>query len=235
MEPKPLGIVIPVYNEADTIAETLRRIRGAVTTPHTVYLVHDRPEDTTLPAAAPFRGDGMDISFIENPEGGAAHAIRKGLRTAQHDLLLVTMADLSDDPAVIDRMVARMNEGFHLVCGSRYMQGGSQEGGPLIKRMLSRLAGVSLFWLGVSPVHDITNSFKLYRKSMLEHMEITSAAGFTVGMEIAVKAIRQGYRVAEVPCSWTERTAGQSRFRLFRWLPAYLTWYCYALRTAITR
>ncbi len=78
MPPAPLGIVIPVRDEAANIGETLRRIGESVSQRHTVYLVHDSPRDTTLPVAERYRRQGMDIVYLENPEGGTAHAIRRG-------------------------------------------------------------------------------------------------------------------------------------------------------------
>lgn len=227
--PAPLGIVIPVRDEAENIGETLGRIAAQVSARHTVYLVHDAPDDPTLPAAEPFRAGGADLVFLHSPRGGAAHAIRQGLRSAPNEALLVTMADGSDDYGVVDRMLELFAAGCDVVCGSRYAPGGRPSGAPALKGLLSRTAGLSLRRLGASPVHDITNSFKLYRRSMLERLELTSDAGFEIGMEIAVKAIAGGYRVAEVPCAWTERVRGESRFRLLRWLPGYLRWYGYAL------
>jgi hypothetical protein len=98
----------------------------------------------------------------------------------------------------------------------------------LVKRTLSRLAGLSLHAFGL-PTHDVTNSFKLYRKQNLERIEIESSGGFEIGMEIVVKTHALGGRVTEVPTSWTERSAGESRFRLLRWLPHYLRWWLYAV------
>jgi hypothetical protein len=116
-------------------------------------------------------------------------------------------------------------EGADLVCASRYMKGGKQYGGPFLKGLFSRMAGVSLHWFTGIPTHDISNSFKLYRKAMLDAIPIESAGGFEIGMEITVKAFLQGYKIAEVPTTWTDRAAGVSNFKLWKWLPLYLHWY----------
>jgi hypothetical protein len=110
------------------------------------------------------------------------------------------------------------------------MKGGRQIGGPLLKKTLSRAAGVSLWYMTSLPTHDATNSFKLYKKSMLDKIDIQSENGFEIGMEIVVKSHFAGYKVTEVPCSWTDRTEGESRFRIYKWMPKYLRWYFYALR-----
>jgi dolichol-phosphate mannosyltransferase len=227
---KPLGIIIPVYNEAENIGNTIENIDGKVGTPHKIYIIYDFDEDNTLPPAKAFLGRGVDLAFIKNPERGVVNAIKKGLREACEDYLLVTMADMSDDYSIVDRMCALMAEGFDVVCGSRYMRGGRQIGGPLLKKTVSRIAGISLKYLAGLPTHDMTNSFKLYRRSMLDSLEIESDGGFEVGMEIVVKAYFSAFKVTEVPCVWTDREKGKSRFKILKWAPKYLRWYFYALK-----
>jgi glycosyltransferase involved in cell wall biosynthesis len=179
--------------------------------------------------------NGLPIELLKNPSGGVAFAIKTGLRSACGDCLLVTMADLSDDYSIVDRMYQLMMQGYDIVCGSRYMKDGKQIGGPFFKRQLSRTAGLTLKYLAGLPVHDATNSFKLYRKSMTDSINIESENGFEIGMEILVKAHFAGFRVTELPCTWTDRQAGKSRFRIFKWAPKYLRWYFYAFRKALCR
>ena len=61
-------------------------------------------------------------------------------------------------------------------------------------------------------------------------MVIESKGGFDVAMEITVKAFKKGYPICEVPVTWKDRTAGKSKFKLWRWLPYYLKWYLYAIK-----
>jgi dolichol-phosphate mannosyltransferase len=225
-----LGIIIPVYNEAANIGRTLESIRRLVTTPHVVYIVYDFDEDDTLPVAKGYLNRGFNIRFLKNPVRGCLNAIKTGLAKAEADCLLVTMADMSDDYSVVDRMHRLMLDGFDLVCGSRYMKGGRQIGGPLIKKTLSRAAGVSLRYLSGVPTHDVTNSFKLYSKAMVDSINIESDGGFEIGMEITVKAHFSGYKVTEIPCTWTDRDAGESRFMIAKWAPKYLKWYFLAVK-----
>jgi glycosyltransferase involved in cell wall biosynthesis len=230
-----LGIIIPVYNEAESIGETISTIEKKVSTPHRTYIVYDFDEDNTLPAARGFLNKGLNLKFIKNPEGGVLNAIKRGLREAEEDYLLVTMADMSDDYGVVDDMCGLMREGYDIVCGSRYMRGGRQVGGPLVKKTISRIAGVSLKYLTGLPTHDATNSFKLYRKSMLASIEIESDGGFEIGMEILVKAHFAGFRVTEVPSVWMDREKGKSRFKVVKWAPKYLKWYFFAMKRSWLR
>jgi glycosyltransferase involved in cell wall biosynthesis len=230
---KLISIIVPVYNEGANIEATLLAIEQKVHTPHRIYIVYDFDEDNTLPVAKKMQQQGLPIELLKNPVRGVANAIKTGLRKAAGDYLLVTMADLSDDYSVVDQMCQMMSQGYDIVCGSRYMKGGKQIGGPFFKKMLSRTAGVSLRYITSLPVHDATNSFKLYRKSMVDKIDIQSEGGFEIGMEIVVKAHFAGYKVTEVPCTWTDRQAGQSRFRILKWLPKYLRWYFYALKKTL--
>jgi hypothetical protein len=102
------------------------------------------------------------------------------------------------------------------------MKGGKQIGGPFFKKLLSRTAGFTLKYFTGLPVHDVTNSFKLYRKSMVDNIDIESEKGFEIGMEIVIKAHFSGYKITELPCTWTDRQAGQSKFRILNWLPKYV-------------
>jgi dolichol-phosphate mannosyltransferase len=127
------------------------------------------------------------------------------------------------------------DQGYDVVVGSRYMKGGHLIGGPFFKQMLSRLAGTSLYWLRGLPTHDATNAFKIYDRAMVKSFAVESRGGFELNLELTVKAFLAGYRIAEVPSTWRDRTSGQSRFRLWKWLPMYLRWYLYAFRSKVVK
>ena len=229
-------MVIPVYNEDENILRTLEELDRHTPVPAHVYIVHDTYEDTTLEVLPQFSGKNLTIDpQINNFGRGALNAIKWGMFLAQEEAVLVMMGDLADDLASLGPMWEHFERGSDVVCGSRYMKGGKQLGAPVFKSTLSRLAGVSLRYVAGLPTHDVTNSFKLYRNSMLEQLKIESSGGFEIGIEIVVKAWAGGYRVSEVPTTWTERDAGSSRFRLWAWLPKYLRWYFYCLRHALVR
>ena len=132
-------------------------------------------------------------------------------------------------------MVALARAGADVVAASRYMRGGRQVGGPPLKRLMSRTAGLTLHWFGGVATHDPTNNFKLYSRRFLDATTIESEAGFELALELTVKATLAGRRVAEVPTTWRDRTAGQSNFRLRKWLPHYLHWYRVAMLGRLLR
>lgn len=227
-----LDIIVPVYNEGKGILRLLDEIRCEVHAKKHVYVVYDFEGDTTVPvvkahqSAYPFC-----IELVRNQIGrGALNAIKTGMAHATAEMVLVMMADSSDRLDVVDLMCRKMRQGYDLVCGSRYMRGGSQHGGPVLKGLFSRVAGISLHRLTGIPTHDSTNSFKLYRRSMLEQIRMESTGGFEIGLEITVKAYVSGYRITEVPSAWTEREDGESNFHMWKWMPHYLHWYLYCIR-----
>lgn len=222
--------IVPVFNEGKNIAAMLARLYGAVPHPKRVVIVYDFDDDDTVPVVRALLDQYQGLTLRRNTRGrGVLNAIRDGIDRAMGDVVIVTMADLSDDPAVVNEMVRLVRGGeADVVCASRYMRGGSQIGGGLLKRTLSRLAGLSLHLAGF-PVHDATNAFRAYRREVLQSIKIESRGGFEYSLELTAKAWAAGFRVVEVPTQWRDRSAGQSRFQLARWLPRYLRWYFYAL------
>src|SRR5690348_6921795 len=228
-----ISLVVPVFNEADNIVPFLRDVEAQVREPHEVLLVYDFPEDTTLPAVAAMRPPAANVRLVHNTLGrGVLNALKAGFRASKGDVVVVMMADRSDEPKDVAAMARLVRDGADVVAGSRYCRGGRQEGGPLLKRLLSRAAGLSLHYLAGLPVHDATNNFRAYSRRVLTDIPIEGEASFALALELTLKAHWRGWRLAEVPTTWHDRTAGQSRFRLFAWLPHYLRWYLRALRYA---
>jgi DNA-binding NarL/FixJ family response regulator/GT2 family glycosyltransferase len=226
-----LSIVMPVYNEGENIRLVLEAVQREVKTrPIEVLVVYDFDEDNTVPVVVGMQALFPEVRLVRNDLGqGVLNALRKGFQVARASDVLVMMADGSDEPQVVDRMVALAAAGADVVAGSRYVRGGGQRGGPPLKRTLSHLAGVSLHWLAGLPVHDATSNFRLYSRRLLGAVTIESEAGFALAIELTVKAHRLGYRIDEVPTTWRDRTVGKSRFRLWAWMPQYLRWYWLAL------
>jgi hypothetical protein len=141
---------------------------------------------------------------------------------------VVTMADGCDDPAQIDELAALVEGGMAVAAASRYMPGGQQLGGPVVKGLLSRLAGRSLGLLARVGTSDATNSFKAYDTAFVQAVGIDSRHGFEIGIELTAKARRLRRPVGEIPTVWRHRAAGVSHFRVARWIPRYLRWYRFA-------
>ena len=227
-----LDIVIPVYNEDKGILRLFDEIEHEIGVDKHLIIVYDHDEDTTVPVINN-RPDKytFKIDLVKNRYGaGALNAIKTGLLCASEEMVLVMMADSSDKLDVVDEMCAMMKRGYDLVCGSRYMPGGKQHGGPWLKCFFSRTAGITLNLLTGIPTHDCTNSFKMYRTDMLKNITIESTGGFEIGLELVCKAYIKGYKIGEIPSEWFDREDGQSNFHMWKWMPRYIYWYLYCVK-----
>jgi dolichol-phosphate mannosyltransferase len=221
-----VAIVLPVYNEGEAVEQVLRNLSLAVKTPHELVVVYDFAEDTTVPVVRRLADQIPHLRAVRNELGrGVLNAMKAGIAATSTPYVLISMADGSDDPHAVDQMVALARGGADIVSASRYMHGGRQIGGPPVKRFMSRAAGLTLHWFARVPTHDPTNNFKLYSRPFLESTTIESRAGFELALELTVKATLAKRPVAEIPTIWRDRTAGQSNFKLRKWLPHYLHWY----------
>jgi dolichol-phosphate mannosyltransferase len=229
---RPLTIVIPVYNEGANFPALWGEMTEHLKLPFTALIAFDFDGDDTLPVARQIIEQGETrLKLIKNTYGrGVVGAIRTGFDAAPAGPVLVVMADLSDDLAQVGKMLELYRRGSHVVVGSRYMKGGKLIGGPWFKQLLSRLSGLTLCWFRGIPTHDATNAFKIYDRAMLSGIRIESKGGFELSLEITVKAFLAGYTISETPSTWRDRTAGTSRFRLWKWLPHYLKWYFMAFQ-----
>ena len=235
--PSPeLSIVLPVFNEGESVAPVLRALADHVLTAHETIVVYDFDGDTTVPVVARLEAEISGLRGLRNDLGrGVLNAMKAGIAATNAPYVLISMADGSDDPGVVDPMMALARNGADVVAASRYMRGGRQVGGPLIKRLLSRLAGLTLHWFAGVPTSDPTSNFKLYSRRFLDATPIESSAGFELALELTVKATLAGRIVAEVPTVWRDRTSGKSNFKLRQWLPHYLHWYVVAFRGRFRR
>lgn len=224
-----VSVVVPAYNEGVGIVECLDRILEAVTLPCEVLVVYDSPDDTTAPHATSYAARDPRVRPVVNTDGpGPAAAIRCGIEAACAPVVVVTMADGSDDPKQIDDLTRLVERGVVIAAASRYMRGGQQVGGPWLKGRMSWLAGRSLRTLARVGTNDATNSFKAYSKQFISLVGIESDAGFEIGIELVAKAHRLGLPVAELPTIWLDRDYGGSNFQVRSWIPRYLRWYFHA-------
>jgi dolichol-phosphate mannosyltransferase len=223
------SVVVPAYNEGEAVVPVLEGLLGELPVESEVLVVYDFTDDATAPAAAECaRADPRVRPTLNTYGRGPARAIRFGIDAAEADVVVVTMADGSDDPAQIVPLVELVEHGAVVAAASRYSSGGRQVGGPVVKRTMSRLAGLSLQLLARVGTKDATSNFKAYSKPFVQAVGIESEQGFEVAIELVAKARRLRRPVTEVPTVWTDRAEGDSHFRVLAWLPRYLRWYFFA-------
>ncbi len=224
-----VSIVMPARDEDEGVVLALQRISEGVTMAHEVLVVVDHAEDTTVAAVGRVRDRFPHARVVVQDLGrGPANAVRAGFAAATAPTVVVTMADGSDDAHLIEGLVRLVERGCVIAAASRYMPGGAQIDGPLLKRILSWGAGRSLHLLAGVGTRDATNSFKAYSAAFVREVGVDSRHGFEIAIELVAKARRLRRPIGELPSIWIDRHVGASNFQLRRWLPEYLRWYRFA-------
>jgi dolichol-phosphate mannosyltransferase len=228
-----LSVVIPAHNEEGHIAGTVRDLHAALAAAgitHEILVVNDNSRDRTEEILRELQAEIAGLRYINTtPPNGFGFAVRAGLAAFRGDAVAIVMADGSDSPADLVAYYRRLLEGYDCVFGSRFMRGATLVDYPLPKLLMNRFANFlirSLFWMGYN---DVTNAFKLYRRSVIAGLQPLLAYHFNLTVELPLKAIVRGYRFAVVPSSWHNRTEGVSKFKIKEMGSRYLfiVFYCY--------
>lgn len=234
-ESKNLDLVIPVYNEGENIVPALNSLKRDMKTPARIMICYDHDADTTLVALQGYDASPHEIRFVKNEGIGALGAVLTGLKQSSAPYVLVFPADDDYNAGRLDQMVTKARAGCDVVCASRFIPGGSMVGCPLVKSVIVRAAAFTLYHFARIPTRDATNGFRLFSQRVVKSIPVESEVGFAYSLELLAKAHRLGWKVGEVPVSWFERNQGESRFRIYKWLPQYLRWYFYAFATTWLR
>ena len=227
-----LDIIIPVYNEAENISAILEQFKLHIKTNYRILICYDFDEDNTLPVIKKYQ-DQFNIKLIKNASIGSLAAIVTGFKQSVAPYILVYPADDFINTKIIDHMVMLAQNGADIVCPSRFMPNGKMENAPFVKALLLRCGNFFLHYFIKIGTHDASNGFRLFSRKVLEHFTIESKKGFTYSIELLVKAHRSNFSIQEIPSIWIERTKGNSRFKVFSWLPTYIRWVLYAVNTRL--
>ncbi len=231
--PGLLSVVIPAHNEEGRIEGTVREIHEALRTAaiaHEILVVNDNSTDRTQAILDALKQQVPELrSMTNSPPNGFGYAVRAGLSAFRGDAVAIMMADRSDSPADLVAYHGKLQDGYDCVFGSRFMQGAEIVDYPGFKLAFNRFANTFirvLFWMRYN---DVTNAFKLYRRSVIAGLQPLLAYHFNLTVELPLKAIVRGYSYAVVPTSWYNRTSGVSKFKIKEMGSRYLfiVLYCY--------
>lgn len=212
-------VIIPTYNEAETLESTVGRTRQAAPRAHILIVDDASPDGTgTLADTLAAADDHVFVRHRAGKQGlgrayldGFAFALERG-----YDLVTEMDADGSHDPAELPRMFELATGGAGLVIGSRWVSGGSVAGWSSFRRFLSRSGNRYARTMLRSAIHDLTAGFRVFRSSTLRELDLAgvSSQGYCFQIELAWAAERAGLAVVEHPIHFTERAAGRSKMHL---------------------
>lgn len=224
--------ILPTYNEADSLAEVVSRLLGAVPETH-VLIIDDASPDGTGRIADALAASDPRISVLHRDRKlGLGTAYLEGFRRAAErgTRWVVQMdSDGSHLPEQLPDLLAAAREGAGLVIGARWVDGGTVEGWPWFRRQISR-AGTRVARLALrSRLHDITSGFRVIDSHWLARLPLDGIAshGYSFQVEVAWGLERLGCPVAEVPITFVERRAGRSKMTpriVFEALGLVLLW-----------
>jgi dolichol-phosphate mannosyltransferase len=213
-----LSVVIPAYNEEESIGETLHALYAKLASEqiaHEIVVTNDNSKDDTLGRLQQLSQKIPTLRYYTNPgPNGFGYAVRYGLERYQGDCVAVMMADLSDDPADLVAYYRKMQEGYDCVFGSRWVKGGRVVDYPAHKKLLNRIVNNMVKTLFRLRYNDCTNAFKLYRRHTMDGLKPFLSPHFNLTLELPLKAIVRGYSYAVLPNSWTNRKYGESKLKI---------------------
>ena len=235
MKKVPLEIVIPIFNEGEKVLKLMQLFEANIKSKFKVLFCYDLDDDNIFLFKDKLKLFSFEIEYIKNPSRGPCSAIKEGFKSGDSECVIVYPADDFLNINILDKMYEEYLNGSHIVAASRFVEGGSMKGCPIIKSILVRTASFTLYYLSSIPIKDASNGFRLFSRKLLDEVEIESKVGFAYSLELLAKCNRLKYKISEIPAQWEERSEGSSRFRVFKWLPQYLKWYIYGLTTTWLR
>ena len=228
-----ISFVIPFHNEEKNCLSMLERVVKFAEInkfSYEIIPIDDRSSDNTKSVLTKLSRNNIYIRPIfrnhdqEEKGNTMGKALISGTKIASGNIIIWTMGDLADDTDTYLEIIHKINDGFDMVFGSRYMPGGSRGNLDFVKAFLSSWGTILARILFGVQVHDITNAFRGFKKEIFGKIKLEST-GFSISPEFAIKAHLAGFKLSEVPTVYTNRVEGVSSFKLFRMIRSYLSLY----------
>jgi dolichol-phosphate mannosyltransferase len=211
----PVAVIIPTYNERDNLELIVTRVRASASNVD-ILIVDDNSPDGTGEIADKLAASDTRIHVMHRQgKSGLGTAYIAGFHWALgkgYGVMVEMDADGSHDPADLPKMLTAL-ESADLVIGSRYVPGGTVVNWPRSREALSRGGNVYVrMMLGIS-VHDATGGYRAYRADTLRGIGLddVDSQGYCFQIDLTLRVINNGGKVAEVPIKFTERTRGASK------------------------
>jgi dolichol-phosphate mannosyltransferase len=213
-----LSIVIPAYNEALNISETVNSFYQKLNTEqidHEINVVNDHSRDNTLEVLDCLSREIPTLRILSNEgDPGFGNTVKWGLDRFTGDCVAIVMADLSDSPQDLINFYRELLKGNDCVFGTRWSMGGKAYDYPRHKLFLNRFFNNVVRMLFGIRYDDCTNAFKLYTREAICGTRPFLSPHFNLTLEIPLKAIVRGYKYVVVPNQWRNRKFGKSNLKI---------------------
>jgi glycosyltransferase involved in cell wall biosynthesis len=208
-----VSIVIPAYNEAQTIGDVIEEtlaVMDHLQLPYEIIIVDDGSTDNTRQIASNYK-----VAVLYNGKNrGKGCAMRKGFRYAQGDIVVTIDADGSHSPKEIPELLKLQSNGADIVAGSRFLVDGKYSTTKL-NRIGNSIFNLTIRILTGKHVTDSQTGFRAIKKNVIEKLNLESM-GFDIETEITVKGLRNGFTFQEKPISCIKREYDMSRLRILQ-------------------
>ena len=211
-----LSIVIPAYNEKDSLPELLKQIARVVekeSLQYEVIIVDDGSTDGTFEVLKSLKSQYPQLKALRFRRNyGKSPALSEGFKIARGNVVVTMDADLQDDPEEIPKLMAKLDEGYDMVSGWK-----KKRHDPLSKTIPSRIFNFVTSRLTGIPIHDFNCGLKIYRREVVESLQVYGE----LHRFLPVLAHWQGFRVGELSVRHHPRRFGKSKFGITRFFNGF--------------
>tara|TARA_B100000945_G_scaffold319808_1_gene328002 strand:+ start:303 stop:1016 length:714 start_codon:yes stop_codon:yes gene_type:complete len=234
MNNKKLSIILPVFNEKESLLIMVRLLNSSLKIDAEIIIVHDSLNDNSLESANILINEYENVQLVHNKIGpGVKNAIQAGIDKSKNEIILITAVDEIFPIISIEKMLEEiLSKNYDFISGTRYSKGGERLGGSLIGSILSRTANKVFNLFSKVPLTDCTTGIKMMKKKVWEDIELTSnPVGWAFAFELSIKTYLKGYNISEYPIKSVDRLfGGSSTFKLGPWFKEYLKWFFWGIK-----
>lgn len=231
---KELSIILPVYNERDSLPIMVRILNSSIKFKKEIIIVYDSEKDNTIDVAKDLANEFDNVKVVHNKiSNGVRFAIECGVRNAKYEIFLITAVDEIFPIIAVDQMISHLiKNDLDFISGTRYSKGGLRLGGSLLGSIFSRVANKLFKSITNIPLSDCTTGIKMMKKKVWQSIELKSKPiGWAYAFELSIKVYLQEFKIGEYPLKSVDRLfGGSSTFRFGPWLSEYLKWFFWGIK-----
>ena len=239
MSSKKLSIILPVFNEKESLLVMVRLLNSSLKIETEIIIVHDSPDDNSIESAKILIKEYENVKLIHNQIGpGVRNAVQAGINESNYENILITAVDEIFPIISVEKMLEEIVEKKKdFVSGTRYSKGGERLGGSFIGSILSKAANKLFNFFSKVPLTDCTTGIKMMKKEVWNSVKFSSnPVGWAFAFELSIKVYLKGYNLSEYPIKSVDRLfGGSSTFKLGPWIKEYLKWFLWGIKNTYNK